>query len=236
MFMLSNNISFKNKTVLVTGGNRGLGKDISEYFKLRNAEVISLSSNDFDLSTENGILDLCNWINELPKLDILINNAGIILDSQIDTIDLDNFNNTFNVNVKAPSCIMIAAANIMKKSRSGKIINIASVAANQFRKNRAFYSTSKSALITLTKSFSIELAEYNILVNSVSPGFCLTDSFKQNLKHEIIEKFISLTPLGKLATPNDISKIIGFLASSDNSHITGIDIVVDGSFTNYYSI
>jgi len=226
------NFDFTNKVALVTGGSRGIGKQICSDLKSLGAEVISLSSKDFDLSDDEGLNQLVESIGKLPQIDILINNAGINFNEYIDVIDENKLDKLYKVNLKAPFIITKAVSKKMKLNKSGRIINIASIAANRVRDGRTAYSTSKAGLIAFTKVIALELAPYNILCNTVSPGFTLTDMTETMLSKEEIQKHIAQVPLNRLGSVNDISSAVLFLASNYNNFITGQDLIVDGGFIN----
>lgn len=226
------NFDFTNKVALVTGGSRGIGKQICSDLKSLGAEVISLSSNDFDLSDDEGLKQLVKFIEGLPQIDILINNAGINFNEYIDVIDENKLDKLYKVNLKAPFIITKAVSKKMKPNKSGRIINIASIAANRVRDGRTAYSTSKAGLIAFTKVIALELAPHNILCNTVSPGFTLTDMTETMLSKEEIQKHVDQVPLNRLGSVKDISSAVLFLASNYNNFITGQDLIVDGGFIN----
>ena len=123
---------FSGKTALVTGGSRGIGKQICNDLESLGANVISLSSKDFDLSSEDGLSQITNWIDtHCNEIDILVNNAGINFNEYIDVLDENKLDNLYRVNTKAPFLITKAVSKKMKTKESGKIINIASIAANE---------------------------------------------------------------------------------------------------------
>lgn len=226
------NFDFSNKTVLITGGSKGIGKEIRITFESYGANVISISSKDYDLVTKNGLKSLMDYISGLPNVDVLINNAGIIHTENINNLSFEQYDSLMHINLKAPFFIIQAVSQLMKKNNQGRIVNIASIAANRVREGRSVYSASKSALITMTKVASIELAPYNILVNSVSPGFTLTEMVEKNMSEKIKLNLISKVPLGKFADVKDIASMVTYLASSNNQHITGQDIIIDGGFSS----
>ena len=223
---------FSNKTALVTGGSRGIGKQICTDLKNLGANVISLSSKDFDLSNDNELNHLLEYLESLPQIDILVNNAGINFNEYIDVIDENKLDKLYKVNLRAPFLITKVVSKKMKPLKSGKIINIASIAANRVRDGRTAYSTSKAGLIAFTKVIALELAPYNILCNTVSPGFTLTDMTEKMLSKKELQKHIDQVPLNRLGSVSDISSAVLFLASNHNNFITGQDLVVDGGFIN----
>lgn len=230
------NFDFSDKTVLITGSSKGIGKEIKTTFESYGANVISISSKDYDLVTEKGLASLMDYISGLPNVDVLINNAGIIHTEDISDLSFEQYDSLMHINLKAPFFIIKAVSQLMKNNNQGRIVNIASIAANRVRKGRSVYSASKSALVTMTKVASIELAPYNILVNSVSPGFTLTEMVEKNMSEEMKSNLISKVPLRKFADVKDIASIVVYLTSVNNQHITGQDIVVDGGFLSAVQI
>ena len=227
---------FENKTALVTGGSRGIGKQIVNDLTSLGANVTSINSKDFDLSKQEGLSKLTNYIETFPKIDILINNAGINFNQNIDDLSEDKYDNLMSVNNKAPFFITKAVSKLMKKNQYGRIVNIASISGNRVRSGRTAYSASKAALIAFTKVLSAELAPYGILCNSVSPGFTLTEMTTTMLSSEEIEKHIAQVPLGRLGSVDDVSSAVVYLSSNLNNFITGQDLVVDGGFINTITI
>ena len=225
-------INFAGQTVLVTGASRGIGKSISLHFESLGADVIKLSSANYDLSRDEDIGRLCSYIKELPKVDILINNAGINRINDIEDIVLNDYEDIMQINVKAPFLISQSAIPKMKSNKYGRIINITSIFGHCTKEQRLCYTTSKYALTGMTKAMSTELASYNILVNSVAPGFTATDMTEEILGPEGIAEMSSRVPIKRLARPGEIAKVVMFLASDQNTYLTGQNIIVDGGFVN----
>ncbi len=221
---------FTDKTILVTGGSRGIGAAIVSLFKQHGGRVISISSKDYNLEKNEGLLELTDYITSLSRVDVLINNAGIIHTEDVSNISFEQYDSLMNVNLKAPFFITKAVAKLMQNNSYGRIVNIASIAANRVRSGRAAYSASKSALITMSKVVAIELAPYNVLVNSVSPGFTFTEMFEKNVPEDLKKHLLGKIPLGKFASVDDIASMVLYLSSDNNTHLTGQDIVVDGGF------
>ena len=119
----------------------------------------------------------------------------------------------------------------MKKNNWGRIINIASIWGSKSKKQRTSYTTSKSALIGMTKTMAIEYAQHNILINSVSPGFTDTELTSTILSKKQKEELINQVPIKRMAKPEEIANTVAFLCSNLNTYITGQDIIIDGGFT-----
>ena len=134
------------------------------------------------------------------------------------------------MNLKAPFAIMREISRKMKKNQYGRIVNISSIFGVISKAKRSIYTTTKFGLRGLTVTAAIELAPYKVLVNSVSPGFVLTELTKRMLSEEEIKALSGQVPLGRFAEVDEISRIVLFLASSLNTYLTGQNIVVDGGF------
>lgn len=216
------------KRVLLTGASRGIGKAI--YDELKNDyEVIAPTKEELnleDIESINSFIKNCS-----TNFDILINNAGINIIKEIDSIldeDIEKINTT---NLVAPLKLIQFASKGMKENKNGKIINISSIWGIRSKEKRTLYSGTKFGLIGITKALARELGEYNILVNAICPGFTATDLTMQSLNKEELEDLQNQIPLKRLASPNEIAKTIKFLISDENSYITGQSIIIDGGFT-----
>lgn len=239
--------TFKNKTVLVTGATRGIGKQIAHDFDACGAHLILTGTDknqviklncDRKLNarylcvdfTDKGSFD--RFLKEISpmKIDICINNAGInYIDGMLD-YPQNKWEELMHVNLDAPFRISQVVARNMKKHLYGRIINIASIYGVISREKRIAYSASKSGLIGLSRAMAIDLAQYGILVNSVSAGFVKTDLTKSILSEGDIRRLEQEIPLKRFATTKDISNTVLFLASEMSSYITGQNIVVDGGY------
>lgn len=236
-------LSFKNKTVLVTGGTRGIGKKIALDFYNLGAKVFISGTKSVDVPdgmeflkvdfSDNKSLDnFLSSIYGIEKIDILVNNAGINIIKPLSDISQDDFDKIFSINVKAPLFVSKFSAEKMKQSKYGRIINISSIWSIKSKENRSLYSMTKNAINGLTKTLSIELANYGILVNSISPGFTETELTFSSLSNKEIEKLEARIPLKRFAKTDEISKTVLFLASDLNTYITGQNLIIDGGFTN----
>ena len=175
-------IDFTGQTAIVTGASRGIGKKIANDLDSLGANVIKFSSKDFNFLERDAVNELAEEIKKYDKIDICINNAGINKIDYVENIELSDFEDILNVNLYAPFVIAKAASGIMKNNNYGKIINIGSIWGIKTREKRLSYSTSKAGLIGMTRTLSVELAQNNILVNMVSPGFTATEMTKNILK------------------------------------------------------
>ena len=222
-------INFRNKKVLVTGGTRGIGKSVADTFRKLDAIVVATGRNELDLSDPASVDKFCG---NIKNVDICVNNAGInYIDSFCDVKD-DNWNEILQVNLTGAYKISKVVAKGMVDRQYGRIINVGSIWGNISKIGRAAYSASKSGLKGLTLAMAAELAQHNVLVNMVSPGFTKTDLTETILGEEGIKEIQKGIPLGRIALPQDIANAIVFLASDLNTYISGQDLVVDGGFIN----
>lgn len=234
--------SLKDKVTIITGASRGIGKAIAEIFEGEgarlvltargNLEVLSCFKNAkivrLDLSENRSIDSLVEGtVNELGKIDILINNAGIFKQSDFELITEEELDEILNIDFKGPFLLIQKVFSQMKKQKSGKIVSVVSGAGKMGSSKAAHYAAAKSALISLTKSLAKLAGKYNINVNAVAPGFIETDMIKEMLqkKREFIE---SIIPLKRIGSALDVARVVLFLASQRADYITGQTISVDG--------
>ena len=238
------------KTALVTGGTRGIGQSIGELFMKAGAKVILTGtredeikrlneSNAFDqvsykavdFSEEKSITLFLDWIKEQEKIDILVNNAGvnrINLNTDTSSEDYEYMN---NINLKAPYLICREVSKLMKVNNYGRIVNITSIWSTITKPGRSLYTLCKWGLVGLTKTLSIELAENNILVNAVGPGFTLTKLTASTNTLEEIKKIAGMIPIKRMAQPIEIANLVLFLCSDLNSYLTGQNLIIDGGYS-----
>lgn len=248
------NLSFKNKTILITGGTRGIGFSIAELFLQGAAQVIITGTSESSitnaivlLKNKNSnykisglVVDLSNdssidsFLRELEnnKVDVLVNNAGVNKIALAHDVDISDFARIQKINVESPFKIIQKVIPGMIERKFGRIVSISSVFGKVSKSKRVSYSTSKFALHGLTKAISLDYAQCNILVNTVSPGFIDTELTHTILSEKDLNELISQVPMKRLGTGKDIAGAVMFLCSDMNTFITGQDIVVDGGFTN----
>lgn len=243
-------IDFSDKTVLVTGATRGIGRQIAEDLLEMGARLILTGTKQQEIDSLNARSDdrqryiradfsqrdsLEAFLEELARydrIDVCVNNAGINRVDSIDRIRDQDWDDVFEVNLRAPTMITRTVSRIMKKNRYGRIVNISSVWGHISWTSRTVYASTKFGIRGLTVASSNDLARFNILVNAVSPGFTLTELVKENFSAEELKAIESRIPLGRFATPGEISKVVLFLASSLNTYITGQSIIVDGGYVS----
>ena len=215
------------KYVLLTGGSRGIGKAILDEIK-NDYIVLAPSRDELDLSS---LKSIDKYFENNTSIDILINNAGINIIKEIDSILNEDIEKINQINLVAPLKLIQHVSKNMKKNNFGKIINISSIWGVRSKEKRTLYSGTKFGIIGQTKALSRELGEYNILINALCPGFTATELTMNSLSKDELEDITSQIPLQRLAHPYEIAKSVKFLISEDNSYITGQTIVIDGGFT-----
>ena len=218
----------ESKTALVTGASRGIGKSIKEVLSNDGVEIVSPSRDELDLSSSESIDKFLS--NLTTDIDIIINNAGILKVGEPEDFSTDDLNDILQVNVIAPFKIISGTIEKMKMQNFGRIVNISSIWGQKSKKGRTLYSSSKAALDALTRSFAIELAPYNILVNSVAPGYIETDMLKQYNTEEELSIIRDTIPMNRFGKKIEIAELVKFLCSEKNSYITGQILTIDGGF------
>ena len=249
------NTQLKGITALVTGGGRGIGRSISCELAKQGADVIIgavtniASARDtvnelakyggkpmalqVDITNEQSVNEMVSVIiHRYKKIDLLVNNAGLSIKAPLEKISISDWGAVVNVNLNGTFLCSITVAKHMIKRCSGKIINIIGAGGHRCYANGGAFGPSKAAIINLTKQMSVEWARYKILVNGVSPGPIITEESKDLFKEEGIRKRILQLPLRRAGKPEEIAKVVAFLASGDSSYITGQIIIVDGGSVN----
>ena len=233
---------FSNKVVMVTGGSGGLGFSIAKKFIDYNAKVFVTSTTKKKECPSGGHLINCNFLEDdnfesflstldSLKIDILVNNAGINKINEFEKISYNDFKEIQIVNTNAPFRITQKVIKNMKEKNWGRIINISSIFGKVSKKYRASYSASKFAIDGITAALAAEVAEYNILVNTVSPGFFETQLTKSILGIKGMREVSSILPIKRLGKPEELSNLILWLSSEYNTYISGQNIIIDGGFT-----
>lgn len=239
-----------NKLAIITGGTRGIGKQIALTFAKEGYNIaINYRTENEDLKNtkkeieENNVKcfafqgDVTNFkdceqfvkqiVEEFGNIDVLVNNAGITRDTLLMRMKEEDFKQVIDTNLIGTFNVTKNVISYMMKARSGRIINISSVVGISGNAGQTNYSASKAGIIGFTKSLAKEVASRNITVNAVAPGFIetqMTDVLKDDIKEEIAKKI----PLKRMGTPQDVANVVKFLASSDSSYITGQVINIDG--------
>jgi NAD(P)-dependent dehydrogenase (short-subunit alcohol dehydrogenase family) len=230
----------------VTGASNGIGKAISKRLCENNFFVLAVDIDELngkmlvgeigesnvrffkcDIQIEDDVKKLFAFVKkDFGKIDLLVNNAGIIRDNLIQNMQVEDFDKVISVNLRGTWLMCREAASVMKEQNAGRIVNIASRAwlGNPGQSN---YSASKAGVVGLTRVLALELGRYNVLVNAVAPGLIDTP-LTQSLPVDVLQKLISAQPTKTIGSPEDVAQAVVFLADENTKFITGQTIYVDG--------
>jgi 3-oxoacyl-[acyl-carrier protein] reductase len=242
-------MDFSNKTVIVTGSARGIGRVIAETFVTQQARVVI---SDLDQAAIDSVVAthgpnvcgvkadvtvaadvenlLAQAVERFGRVDVVVNNAGITRDTLMIRMDEKDWDMVLDINLKGAFLVTKSAARIMMKQRYGRIVNISSVIGLTGNVGQANYAASKAGLIGLTKSAAKELCSRGITVNAVAPGFIETE-MTAKMPAAAQQALLSRVLVGRPGTPADVASAVLFLASDDASYITGQVLTVDGGLT-----
>ena len=230
------------RTCVVTGGTRGIGAAIAARL-LDDGASVTVTGRAADGAAPEGCayrrVDLADgeetrvFADELSTLDVdvLVNNAGTNRIAPFGEIDPGDFDVIQRVNVRAPFLLCRAVVNGMRARGWGRIVNIASVFGSISREQRGAYSASKFALDGMTAALAAEVAADGVLANCVSPGFVETDLTREILGESGIAELVARVPMRRLAQPAEIAALVAWLASPENTYISGQNVVIDGGFS-----
>jgi len=239
----------KDKTALVTGASRGIGRAIAEHFAAAGARVICVSTSEggcddtvaacrehgvdaqayaVDVSDEDAVSSLADKVHgQVRQVDILVNNAGIVRDGLFMRMKTADFDDVVGVNLRGTFLLCRAFARAMAKARWGRIVNVGSVVGLSGNAGQANYAASKAGVVGLSKSLARELGPRGITVNVVAPGFIETD-MTAGLPDEVRGAASKNIPLGRFGTSKDVAGAVGFLCTDAAAYVTGQVLVVDG--------
>lgn len=240
----------KDKTAIITGATRGIGRGIAETFAKHGANVIFTYSSSSDLAREienelskEGVIvkgyksDASNFndcenlinkiVNDFPVIDILINNAGITIDNLLLRMKEEDFDKVISVNLKSVFNMTKAIQRTMLKQRFGSIINISSVVGVKGNAGQSNYAASKAGIIGFSKSIALELGSRNIRCNVIAPGFIETE-MTEVLDDKVVKEWRDSIPLKRGGTPKDVADVCLWLGSELSSYVTGQTIHVNG--------
>lgn len=242
-------MDFSNKTVIVTGSARGIGRTIAERFAALNANIV-ISDLDqaavdkvaseiggsavgfrANVTSSDDVEQLFEKVKEhFGRVDVVVNNAGVTRDALMIRMDEKDWDMVLDINLKGSFLVTKTAARIMMKQRSGRIVNISSVVGVNGNAGQANYSASKAGLIGLTKSAAKELASRGVTVNAVAPGYIQTE-MTESLSDAAKDSFLDRVLIRRPGTADDVAAAVLFLASDEASYITGQVLPVDGGLT-----
>ena len=245
---------FKGKKVLVTGASRGIGKAIAKGFAMNGAQVSLVYRKEKGLAdnlrnslpgenhicvrsdvsvSEEAQYAVSKTLDVFGSLDIVINNAGMYIDHPIADVNFDDWQDawqsTINTNLIGPANICYHAAKHMIKQGGGKIINISSRGANRGEPVAPAYGASKSGLNSMSQSLAVALAPYNIFVGVVAPGFVDTDMASEFLSGEEGDAIRKQSPLGRVATSEEIAQAVLMLSMDGMEYATGTILDINGA-------
>ena len=242
----------KNKNTVITGCNRGIGKEIVRVFAENGANIwacvrresgtfskyinnleqkhsVSINPVYFDLSDEEQIKTGVKTIKETKEpVDILVNNAGAIFTALFQMTSMQKLKEMFEINYFSQMLLTQYISRIMMRQKSGSIINISSSAALEGNEGRAAYASAKAAMITSTKVLAKELAPYNIRVNAVAPGLTQTEMMTSSTPEDALKETLNRICMKRVGQPEEIANSVLFLASDLSSYMTSQVLRVDG--------
>jgi len=243
-------MKLSGRVAIVTGSSRGIGRAIAIELAKEGASIVINNDKSVQeaLETVEAIkklgrraiyfkADVSNIeetdemfsavMKEFGKVDILINNAGIIKDAFLEKMNMEDWHSVLSVVLTGTYNCTKSAVDFMKQQKYGRIINIASVVGQMGNIGQANYAAAKAAVIGFTKTIAKECAKYGVTVNAVSPGFIETAMLKK-IPLDVVPKILSQIPLGRFGKPEEVAKLVVFLASDDASYITGQVLNING--------
>ena len=254
--MTKDMFSLEGKKVIVTGGARGIGKTVAEHMAMMGADIAVVDlltdvaeetagqiAKTYGVKSKAYICDVTNpdqvekTVNQITDdfggLDVLFNNAGIVLHKPALEVTPEEWTGVFDTNVNGVFYVAAAfAKKLIALGRTGSIINNASMSGTvvNIPQAQASYNASKAAVVHLTKSLAVEWVKHGIRVNAISPGYIFTD-LTAHVRSDWIEEWKGLTPYGRLGKPEELAGAVIYLASDCASFTSGCNIIIDGCFT-----
>jgi NAD(P)-dependent dehydrogenase (short-subunit alcohol dehydrogenase family) len=240
-----------NKSAIITGGGSGIGKAIAEAFAREGANVLIAGRHQAklddaaqeigpgclavaaDVSKADEVEHLVKTaVDKFNRIDVLVNNTGILLPGTAELLSEEEFDQTFNVNVRGPWLLARAVLPHMRTAGGGSIINIGSVLSTLGARNRVAYSASKGALLAITRAMALDHAAEKIRVNCICPGIVETEMVARfSMDESARRQRLAWHPLGRFGQPEDIAGLAIFLASDESAWTTGAVFTVDGGYS-----
>lgn len=218
------------RTAFITGASRGIGKAIKDKFVENGYKTVCPTREELDLANQKSVSEYCAR-HKQNVFDVIINCAGINDINEIENITDEEMNRMIQVDLLSPIMLLRYFIPGMKKQKYGRIVNIGSIWAQVSKQGRGMYSAAKNGIHGITNTLALEVADSNVLVNTVCPGFTLTELTEKNNTSVQIKNIVSEIPMRRMAQPVEIAEIVYFLASEKNTYLTGQKIVVDGGYT-----
>jgi NAD(P)-dependent dehydrogenase (short-subunit alcohol dehydrogenase family) len=218
------------RTVLITGGARGIGSTIVALLVDRGYNIVAPTREQLDLADPASVENFVAANSKSP-FDILINNAGINVLNSLADIDSATWQAMLQTNLTSALRLIQAYAPGMANRGWGRILNLSTIFSLVTKERRAAYSMTKAALNALTRSVAVEYGPGGVIANALAPGYVDTALTRQNNTPEALAAIAKTIPLGRLALPAELARVAAFLVSEENTYLTGQTLVVDGGFT-----
>ncbi|MDD5022582.1 MAG: SDR family NAD(P)-dependent oxidoreductase [Candidatus ainarchaeum sp.] len=246
--------SLKGKTAIITGSDRGIGKGIAIVLAKAGANIVITSRHkekcektaseieklgvktlaiECDVAKEEDVKQLVeNTVKKFGKLDIMVNNAGVLLQKPTEEVEQNEWNRIIDINLKGIFLGTKYALKQMKKQKNGNIVNIASIAALKGYPQLSVYCASKGGIVSFTKSVAIEFASQGIRINAILPGAIESDMTKTGPNPEkTLEMYKKQIPIGSIGKPEDIGYGVLYLVSEESKYVTGHSLAIDGGWS-----
>lgn len=244
------NFDFKDQTVIVTGGTRGIGRGVAEAFLAAGAQVIATYRSDasaaqefqnanakykdrlhlrqFDVSNHDDVIAFFKYVEEnFKQFEILVNNSGIRRDSVVGMMPVEDWDDVIHTNLTGTYHMSKLAVQLLMRQKYGRIVNITSPIGRYGFAGQANYAASKAGQVAFTRSLSKEVASRNITVNCVSPGFIDTD-FIADLPEDQKKKYLGQVPMKRFGTVQEVARAVLFLSDRDSAYVNGAVLEITG--------